>query len=125
MACYVSVSIGELCDKITILQIKKERICDAEKQAKILCELARITPIFDRCLVSNEIMERLKNVNERLWDIEDKIREKEMNNDFNNEFISLARSVYITNDERFTIKNEINMTYKSEINEVKSYSQYT
>jgi hypothetical protein len=125
MACHVSVSIGELCDKITILQIKKERICDEEKQSKIARELEAIIPMYATYGVNNEIMTRLKTVNECLWEIEDKIREKERQQEFDNEFISLARSVYITNDERFAIKNEINMTYNSEINEVKSYSQYT
>ncbi len=120
----MSVSIGELCDKITILQIKKERICDEEKQSKIARELDAI-PMYATYGVSSEIMTRLKTVNECLWEIEDKIREKERHQEFDNEFISLARSVYITNDERFAIKNEINMTYNSEINEVKSYSQYT
>ncbi len=121
----MSVSIGELCDKITILQIKKERICDEEKQSKIARELEAIIPMYATYGVNNEIMTRLKTVNECLWEIEDKIREKERQQEFDNEFISLARSVYITNDERFAIKNEINMTYNSEINEVKSYSQYT
>lgn len=125
MACYVSVSIGELCDKITILQIKRERICDEEKQVKISRELEAITPMYAAYGVNNDIMTRLKTVNECLWEIEDKIREKERQQKFDNEFISLARSVYITNDERFAIKNEINMTYNSEINEVKSYSRYT
>ena len=123
--CIVSVSIGELCDKITILQIKRERICDEEKQVKISRELEAIIPMYATYGVNNEIMTRLKTVNECLWEIEDKIREKERQHEFDNEFISLARSVYITNDERFAIKNEINMTYNSEINDVKSYSQYT
>jgi hypothetical protein len=124
MACYVSVSIGELCDKITILQIKGERIHDAEKQMNISRELDAIMPIFETFSVSSEIMARLKGSNERGWVLEDRIREKEKKMEFDDEFISLARSVYITNDARFAIKNEINLTYQSVINEVKSYSQY-
>ena len=124
MACCVSVSIGELCDKITILQIKRERIHDAEKQTNISRELDAIMPIFETFSVSNEVMARLKGSNERLWVLEDRIREKEKKMEFDDEFISLARSVYITNDARFAIKNEINLTYQSVINEVKSYSQY-
>lgn len=124
MACCVSVSIGELCDKITILQIKRERIHDAEKQTNISRELDAIMPIFETFSVSSEVMARLKGSNERLWVLEDRIREKEKKMEFDDEFISLARSVYITNDARFVIKNEINLTYQSVINEVKSYSQY-
>ena len=124
MACCVYVSIGELCDKITILQIKREHIHDAEKQTNISRELDAIMPIFETFSVSNEVMARLKGSNERLWVLEDRIREKEKKMEFDDEFISLARSVYITNDARFAIKNEINLTYQSVINEVKSYSQY-
>jgi hypothetical protein len=86
--------------------------------------LDAIMPIFETFSVSSEIMARLKGSNERGWVLEDRIREKEKKMEFDDEFISLARSVYITNDARFAIKNEINLTYQSVINEVKSYSQY-
>ena len=78
-------------------------------------------PYIDKCNLSNEIQEKLKNINEKLWNIEDNIRKKEISNEFDDEFIQLARLVYITNDERSRIKNEINKCLNSEINEIKSY----
>lgn len=124
MSCLISVSIGELADKVTILQIKQERIADPAKLANITHELATITPILATFSVNDNLMMQLKTVNENLWEIEDEIRVKERKKEFDEEFITLARAVYITNDERFEIKREINTRYNSDIHEVKSYNPY-
>ena len=121
MSCSVPVSIGELCDKVTILQIKQQRIKEVEKQEKINQELKTIIPVLEIFSINDELMSKLKTINQTLWDIEDNIRKKEMLKEFDDEFILLARSVYITNDKRFEIKNNINKCYSSNINEVKSY----
>jgi hypothetical protein len=120
----VPISIGELCDKYTILQIKAERICDANKLIKIENEIQHLKPLIDECKVSLDKLNDLKKVNESLWDIEDNIRNKESKSLFDNEFIELARAVYITNDHRFELKSAINEYYNSDICEVKSYAKY-
>ena len=122
------VSFGEVVDKITILEIKSERIDDAEKTVNIrreleLLEAAWLDAVRDMEDVS-EARARLKMVNEELWDIEDKIRLKEKASSFDGEFIELARSVYITNDRRADIKKEINLALGSELVEEKSYEDY-
>jgi len=118
----IPVSIGELIDKITILEIKKEKIKDKNKLIKVNKELEELNKLnnFD---IDDEYKE-LKKINLNLWNIEDDIRVKERNKDFNDDFISLARSVYITNDQRFNIKNKINIKLESNINEVKSYENF-
>ncbi len=126
MKVEVAVSLGELIDKITILKIKREKIQDLSKQEwikreeDILMERLRGLAIED----IDSYMLRLKEVNLRLWAIEDKIRLKESLKDFGEEFIELARAVYKVNDQRFAIKNEINNLFGSEIKEVKSYQFY-
>ena len=120
----VPISIGELCDKYTILQIKAERIRDANKLIKIENEIQHLKPLIDECKVSLDKLNDLKKVNESLWDIEDNIRNKESKSLFDNEFIELARAVYITNDHRFELKSAINEYYNSDICEVKSYAKY-
>lgn len=120
----VPISIGELCDKYTILQIKAERIRDANKLIKIENEIQHLKPLIYQCKVSEDKLNDLKMINEKLWDIEDKIRIKESHSVYDAEFIELARSVYITNDHRFELKSEINEVYKSDICEVKSYAKY-
>lgn len=120
----VPISIGELCDKYTILQIKAERIRDANKLIKIENEIQHLKPLIEECKVSLDKLNDLKKVNESLWDIEDNIRNKESKSLFDNEFIELARAVYITNDHRFELKSAINEYYKSDICEVKSYAKY-
>lgn len=123
--CQIEVSIGELYDKYTILLIKKNKILDIEKQKHILNELQilenkiKLLPPVDKWLL-NELLE----INTILWNIEDSIRVKEKNKQFDNEFITLARNVYFTNDKRFEIKNKINHLYNSNIFEVKSYENY-
>ena len=121
----VPVSIGELCDKYTILLIKKEKITDDVKLSNIRKELSYLESIVADLNVPYSNIYDLKKVNEKLWDIEDNIRIKEMHKEFDNEFIQLARSVYVTNDMRFEIKNEISKLFKSDILEVKSYNKYT
>jgi hypothetical protein len=120
----VPVSVGELCDKYTILLIKKEKITDEVKLSNIQKELSYLESIVADLNVPYSKIYELKKVNEKLWDIEDNIRIKEMHKEFDNEFIQLARSVYVTNDMRFEIKNEISKLSKSDILEVKSYNKY-
>jgi|TARA_Y100001970_G_C14115395_1_gene793264 hypothetical protein len=125
----IELSIGELLDKISILQIKAERIDDPSKvkninkELDVLMSLWNDSPYSDTNL-SSEINE-LKNINEALWDIEDKIRDKERNQVFDKDFIELARSVYFTNDKRAEIKRIINGKTGSELIEEKSYSDYS
>lgn len=124
----VEISIGEFFDKITILEIKKERISNAEKLANINKELNSLNDLlaqqsFTRDEVKNEVSE-LRKVNEALWEIEDDIREKESQKAFDDRFIELARSVYITNDKRSEIKRDINLKLGSDFVEEKSYEEY-
>jgi hypothetical protein len=116
----VPVSIGEVIDKITILQIKQEKITDLAKQKNVSKELQLLqsrVPVN----VPHELVSVLKQVNERLWNIEEQIRVHEKNLDFGSEFIGLARSVYIINDQRAEIKKQINLATGSELIEEKSY----
>ncbi len=126
MKIYCSVSLGELIDKLTILEIKIERINDITKVENAKNEHEQLTLQLDELNLDNKenlsnLRGELKQINEKLWVIEDDIRLKESDNVFDQEFIDLARSVYITNDQRFEVKNSINMGYNSEIKEVKSY----
>tara|TARA_B000000609_G_C24152810_1_gene338450 strand:- start:608 stop:991 length:384 start_codon:yes stop_codon:yes gene_type:complete len=123
----VPVSDGELIDKYTILEIKTERIKDTNKKEKAKKEFDLLKYYVDELSTSYnivEIIDELKEVNKSLWDIEDDIRKKEKCKEFDDEFIQLARSVYITNDRRAEVKNKINNATKSEIVEVKSYEKY-
>jgi hypothetical protein len=124
----VPVSPGELLDKITILRIKTARILDAAKAGNVRLELDLLERTWrDSSFVSAEIArdERaLQEVNERLWDIEDRIREKEARQIFDREFIELARAVYHSNDERAAIKKRINVALGSRLVEEKSYQSY-
>ena len=124
----VEISIGEFFDKITILEIKSERISDSSKLANINNELENLNLLlsrqsFKRDDVADEVS-ALKAVNEELWVIEDDIREKESNKAFDEGFIELARSVYITNDKRSEIKRDINIKLGSDFVEEKSYEEY-
>ncbi len=126
MEINASISVGELIDKITILEIKLQKIKDPKKLENINIELDTLNQHFTE--IKNENLSQLKNnlkeVNLKLWQIEDDIRVCEKNQNFDKNFIELARSVYITNDQRFEIKNSINELFSSEIKEVKSYEQY-
>jgi hypothetical protein len=122
------ISAGELMDKITILEIKKVKITDPEKQVIINKELNSLHSTYQTSLTpSPELQEqitKLKNINLTLWDIEEGKRECERQKDFGDSFIQLARSVYIENDNRAKIKAEINRLTNSTISEVKSYKAY-
>jgi len=123
----LEVSIGEAIDKYTILTIKEECIKDERKLVNIKKERMEIEKsLIDQGYFYSfiEEMADLTKVNKTLWDIEDQIRIKEANKQFDHEFIELARSVYITNDKRFEIKNQINQKSNSNLKEEKSYAKY-
>jgi len=124
----VPISPGELLDKITILRIKVARIQDAAKLANIRLELSLLEQTWKDCgAAAHDVSfdERaLQNVNERLWDIEDRIRDKEARQTFDRDFIELARAVYLCNDERAALKRRINLQLGSRLIEEKSYKQY-
>ena len=124
----VEISIGEFFDKITILEIKKERISNAGKLININKELDGLNNLltelsFSRDEVVQEVSE-LRKINEALWEIEDDIREKESQKAFDERFVELARAVYITNDKRSDIKRGINLKLGSDFVEEKSYEEY-
>ena len=122
------ISHGELIDKITILEIKSERIGDAAKLANVRKELDLLNAIWaaDPISAVDIAVERarLRRVNESLWDIEDRIRLKEKAQAFDAEFIELARAVYFQNDDRAAVKREINVKLGSQLVEEKSYENY-
>jgi hypothetical protein len=119
------ISIGELWDKYSILLIKREKIQNIEKRQIVQHEIELLEVLMNNySYVDNECFINLKKVNERLWDIEDKLRIKEKDKYFDSEFIELARSVYFTNDKRAEIKNAINKIHNSNICEVKEYVEY-
>ena len=124
----VEVSLGELIDKITILEIKSEQLTDANQLKNVDVELQVLNEALGKesnpPVQLNECRDRLKQANLSLWKIEDQIRDCERENDFGDRFIQLARSVYITNDQRAAIKREINELVGSRIVEEKSYSPY-
>ena len=121
----VPISVGELVDKITILEIKKDKLKNL-KLKNILKELSFLRAVLEKnsILIPDEIYFQLKSINLKLWDIEDKIRIKEKNKGFDDEFIELARSVYLNNDRRSATKKELNIMFNSEIIEEKSYEKY-
>jgi len=124
----VPISPGELLDKITILRIKVARIVDAAKVANVRLELELLEKTWRDSGCADFDVARderaLQAVNERLWDVEDLIREKEAKQTFDREFIELARAVYVSNDERAAIKKRINLQLGSRIIEEKSYKPY-
>lgn len=120
-SCLVPISLGELFDKYSILLIKKERVHNDEKIKCINTEIEYLQPFIDRFNLDISLKEEIKKINEILWDIEDNIRIKEKRNEFDDEFILLARNVYINNDKRHVIKNKINIFFNSEIKDIKSY----
>ena len=128
MQLQVPVSVGEVLDKITILQIKLAHISDAAKRANIQNEVDALLPLVAGDKFTTDqmqgLMAELKSVNEALWDIEDDIRKKEAAKSFDAEFIRLARAVYITNDKRAEIKKQINLATGSALVEEKSYESY-
>ena len=121
----IEVSIGEIVDKLSILHIKKDNIVDVIKLENINKEYDYLNDVvFNELKISKEDFFNLVLINETLWDIEDKIRFKERDKEFDNDFIEFARSVYFTNDKRAKIKKEINLKYGSLFVEEKSYSKY-
>ena len=124
----IPISPGELLDKITILQIKSERIADETKVANVRTELAMLEQVWSEAVedddVIRELTAELKSINEALWEIEDDIRDEERNKRFGDRFIELARAVYVTNDERANAKKKINLHLNSTIVEEKSYQDY-
>ena len=122
--CKIHVSVGELFDKYSILEIKLIKIKDVHKLKLVFKELKLLEPQIQKYKLDSEIYDKLKIINTKLWNIEDKIRIKESLQEFDNEFIQLARDVYFSNDVRSSIKKNINMIFKSEIIEVKEYVNY-
>ena len=124
----IPVSWGELFDKITILQIKIENLQEKNALNNVKTEHDQLNTIYNNNFLKDEIarvlFNDLKEINQKLWDIEDKIRDKERRKKFDKAFIELARNVYFTNDERSRIKRNINETFGSKIIEEKSYSKY-
>ena len=124
----IPISWGELFDKITILQIKSEKILSPDSLKNVDKELKELRLIFDKAFAENllalEFMEKLRQINFELWNIEDQIREKERKKAFDNEFIQLARSVYMKNDQRSVMKGKINKAFGSDLVEQKYYSKY-
>jgi len=124
MKITIPISLGELYDKLSILEIKianmdsPQKIANVSKEYKLLREIAEQYPIDEDFYV------RLRKVNAHIWNIEDDIRKKEKDLKFDDFFIHLARSVYVSNDERSKIKKEINELYGSDIIEEKSYKEY-
>ena len=128
MKINIPASIGELFDKITILEIKKSKIKDENKlifinkELNLLKKVVKSKKINTRSLSS--LVKKLKKVNLKLWNVEDKLRKFEKNKQFKKDFINYARKVYYTNDKRAVLKNEINLKTNSIISEVKSYEKY-
>ena len=121
------ISIGELMDKISILRIKLKNITDKNKLNFINEELSLLESYLNKIIQDakvNEYLEMLIDVNSKLWDIENNIRDCERSKKFDQEFIDLARKVYLTNDKRSEIKSEINKYFGSELVEIKSYNKY-
>jgi len=124
MEILAPISLGELYDKISILEIKMERIKDEEKLELIKKELFLLNEISSKFPIDDTLYFQLKKKNEALWGIEDNIRIKEDRKQYDEIFVKLARAIYITNDERSLLKKKINEKYGSNIIEVKSYKDY-
>lgn len=128
MLIEIEISPGEFLDKLTILEIKEERINDAVKVENVRREKTALERAAAAHIVHNDVIDRLrkdlKAVNELLWDVEDDIRQCERDRDFGGKFVDLARSVYINNDHRAKLKREINEALGSLFLEEKSYVEY-
>lgn len=122
------IALGELIDKITILELKDERIADVDKRRNVQFELAKLTALLEQSCNANakidECRAKLKAVNTEIWDLEDSIRDHERRKDFGASFVDVARRVYKTNDRRAALKREINLIGGSAIIEEKSYAEY-
>lgn len=130
MLIQAPISLGELIDKITILEIKAVSITDAVKLKNVTHELnilnEKINQLLDATGIKKlaPLKQALKDINQELWVIEDDIRDCEYAKDFSDKFIQLARAVYVTNDQRANVKKEINIAFGSELIEEKSYKNY-
>jgi len=129
MILNVPVSVGEVVDKVTILEIKSARISDEAKLKNIRAELEQLRPlvsggVFDSAEVT-ALFDGLRAVNGELWDIEDNIRAEEAAGRFGDRFVELARAVYVTNDRRAELKKKINLATGSDLVEEKSYEDYS
>ena len=129
MIINIPASVGEVIDKLTILEIKKQKISDKEKLNIIHYEYLKLEKILKEANIldldqTKKFFKELYIINLELWEVEDKIRICEKNKNFGKEFLELARNVYFTNDKRFFVKNEINLYFGSEIKEVKDYEEY-
>ena len=127
MLVNISVSLGELVDKISILLIKQNNINDKSKILHVNKELDYLKSTLEKKIKKEEInnyLDQLVKINSELWKIEDDIRECERKKIFDQTFIELARSVYFTNDKRANVKSDINIKFGSELVEVKSYEKY-
>ena len=123
----IPISVGELIDKLSILQVKKNKIQNKTKLELVDKEYKLLYNLSKEYLTSNEINDLYNGLidqNSKLWEIEDKLRVLETESRFEGEFIDLARKVYFTNDDRFDLKNKINSILSSEIKEVKEYVDY-
>ena len=129
MIISVPVSVGEVVDKVTILEIKSERISDQAKVANVKAELDSLRPLVSGGVFDSaedvDLTNGLRAVNGELWDIEDDIRAEEAAGRFGDRFIELARAVYVTNDRRAELKKKINLATGSQLVEEKSYEDYT
>jgi hypothetical protein len=128
MSIQTEISVGEFVDKLTILQIKADRIKDPAKLVNINNELQAMLNSWQNSAYAGINIEKemaaLRQINEKLWEIEDDIREQEAKADFGDRFVELARSVYINNDRRAELKKRINMLVGSDLAEEKSYRDY-
>jgi hypothetical protein len=124
MSVYVQCSIGELWDKCSILLIKRDKITDGSKLKNVQNELVSLGEKMNPEYYNHPLFLQLKTVNEQLWEIEDQIRIKEKNKEFDAFFIELARGVYVKNDKRAEIKKEINVSFHSTLQEEKQYVMY-
>ena len=135
MKIKIPTSVGEVVDKLTILEIKKQKISDPKKLENVIVEYNELKKLYEEISLSSDVVDNLLElialkadlfeVNRSLWVIEDDIREKERIKDFGPEFIRLARDVYHANDIRYSCKNEINILFNSHIKEERSYESYS
>lgn len=128
MSYQISLSNAEILDRVSILSIKKIKIQEPSQNLNIVKELENLYSTFDSIIDNNQyiknLYDRLVDINTQLWDIHNKIRAKEKKQIFDNQFIDLARSTYMLNDERALIKKQINIISSSELSEEKSYESY-
>ena len=120
----IEVSNGEIVDKLTILQIKLQNSDSDQKTKQIIKEMAHLSPIVEKLNIPSDVIDGLRDVNQKLWDIEDALRVHESDHNFDDEFVRLARLVYHTNDQRFSFKSQINKITNSELTEEKILPKY-